>query len=93
MNEEHELLVVTSTDRSRIRLQLAHEFAPREGRLLLPNFPSTRQNYLDAIAAAGCTILDVQDIGLDGRPYGDVAESAIKANGLPPICLVILGQK
>jgi len=64
-----------------------------DGVFLLPNTPNTRADYLDALTEAGCTLLEVHDIALDGTPYGDVSEAAVKAKGMPPLCLVILAQK
>jgi SAM-dependent methyltransferase len=69
------------------------DFIVPEGRLLMPNTPNTRADYLDALVEAGCTLLDIQDIALDGTPYGDVSEAVVKANGLPPLCLVLFAQK
>jgi len=60
---------------------------------LMPNGPNTREDYLEGLTDAGCDLLEVQDIALDGRPYGDLSEAAMRANGLPPLCLVILAQK
>ena len=68
------------------------DFIDLDGIHLLPNTPNTRQDYLDALTDAGCRILDVHDIALDGAPYGDISDAAIKAKGLPPLCLVILAQ-
>src|SRR5258706_72870 len=64
-----------------------------EGIYLLPNAPNTREDYLDALTEAGCRLLNVQDIALDGGPYGDVSEAVMKGKGLPPLCLVVLAQK
>ncbi len=69
------------------------DFVTPEGRLLLPNTPSSRQHYLDAIVEAGASIREVQDIALDGKPYGDTAACRMNQVGLPPLCLVILAQK
>ena len=69
------------------------DFITPDGRMLLPNVLCTRQDNIDAVTSAGCSVLEVKDIGLDGLPYGDVSEAAIKAKGLPPLCLVIWAQK
>jgi ubiquinone/menaquinone biosynthesis C-methylase UbiE len=64
-----------------------------EGIHLLPNTPGTRQDYLDALIEAGCGLLSVQDIALDGAPYGDVSDSVVRAKGKPPLCLIVLAEK
>ncbi len=60
------------------------------------NFPTTnhrRQGYLDALTEAGCTILEIHDLAVDGQPYGPVSEATLATKGMPPFCLVILAQK
>jgi ubiquinone/menaquinone biosynthesis C-methylase UbiE len=69
------------------------DFVTPAARYLLPNMPNSRQDYLDGLRNAGCTILDVQDIALDGSPYGDLSEEAMRVRGWPPLCLTILAEK
>lgn len=69
------------------------DFIVPEGRLLFPNTPNTRQDYLDGLTESGCEILDVRDIALDGSPYGEISESIMRDRGWPPLCLVILAWK
>jgi SAM-dependent methyltransferase len=69
------------------------DFTTTEGRLLLPYTPNSREGYLDVIAGAGFAITEVHDIGLDGQPYGEVTEETMKANGAPPLCIVISAVK
>jgi ubiquinone/menaquinone biosynthesis C-methylase UbiE len=64
-----------------------------DGVFRLPNFPTTREEYVRSLTGAGCVILEIHDIGLDGEPYGDISEPAMRAKNLPPLCLVILAQK
>ena len=59
---------------------------------LLPNMPHSRVAYLDAVQAAGCTLIESSDLSLDGKPYGDLSEEAIRARGEPPFCLILLAQ-
>jgi ubiquinone/menaquinone biosynthesis C-methylase UbiE len=59
----------------------------------LPNLPHTRQDYLDALAAAGAVVLQTRDISVGGEPYGDVSPAAVRAKGVPPLCLVISARK
>ncbi len=69
------------------------DFVTPDGFFQLPNEVHTRDEYLDALTDSGCRLLTVHDLALDGTPYGDVSESAVRAKGLPPFCLVILAQK
>jgi ubiquinone/menaquinone biosynthesis C-methylase UbiE len=69
------------------------DFINSDAIYLLPTTANTRQDYLDAVTAAGCRILDVRDIALDGSPYGDATPAAVAARGVPPLCLVILAEK
>lgn len=64
-----------------------------EGNCLLPNAPNTRQDYLDSATEAGCRLLEVQDIALDGQSYGEISPEAMQAKGLPPLCLILFAQK
>jgi hypothetical protein len=54
---------------------------------------SNRQDCLDTLTEAGCKLLEVHDIGLDGQPYDDTSEATMRAKGRPPLCLVVLAQK
>jgi len=69
------------------------DFITPEGRMLLPNVRCTRDDYLEPLTEAGCTLLEVHDIGLDGKPYGSLDEESIAAKGLPPLALVVLARK
>lgn len=69
------------------------DYVTPDARYLLPHPPRTRQQYLDAVTEAGCTIHEVHDIALGGEPYGETSEATMTAKGVPPLCLVILAQK
>ncbi len=62
-------------------------------RYRLPNPGHSRDDYLRALSAAGCTLLDVRDIGLDGKPCGDVSTEAVQKRGEPPLCLALLARR
>lgn len=64
-----------------------------DGYLELPFARHTREAYPEAARRAGCRVLDVRDLGTDGRPYGEVTEEAIADRGWPPLCLVVAAQK
>ncbi len=64
-----------------------------DGVLLLPNTPNTRSDYLDALTESGCALLEAHDIALNGTPYGDISDAAMKRKGMPPLCLVVYAQK
>lgn len=61
--------------------------------LQLPNAHHSREGYLEAVERAGCRVVGVHDLGIDGEPYGEVTEVAIAERGRPPLCLVVVAQK
>ena len=69
------------------------DFISTEGIYRLPNPPHTREDYLEGLTGAGCSLLDVQDIAVGGQPYGEVSEARMEAKGWPPLCIIVLAQK
>lgn len=62
-------------------------------RYWLPNPGHSRDDYLQALSAADCALLDVQDLALGGEPYGDSRTEAVNKRGAPPLCLTLLARK
>lgn len=68
-------------------------FAEPGVRYRLPNLGHGRDDYLQALSAADCALLDVQDLALGGEPYGDSSTEAVNKRGAPPLCLTLLARK
>ena len=59
----------------------------------LPTVGHTRDDYLEAIAASGLTILEVMDILVGEAPEGYLPEEMRRTSADKPFCLIILAQK
>jgi ubiquinone/menaquinone biosynthesis C-methylase UbiE len=68
-------------------------FYTPEANVHIENSVHTRQSYIDAFESAGIRNMRVWDIAVDGSDYGTVSQAAIEANGMPPLCLVVCGEK
>jgi hypothetical protein len=66
-----------------------------EGSYLLPNMPHTRTDYVQAVTAAGFTLLDVRDVPVRDVPEGCVPfhEALVSEHGDSSLCLFVLAQK
>ena len=60
--------------------------------LNMPTHAHGREGYLRAVTDAGCEVVTVEDISVDGAPYGDTAKDVVQARGVPPLCLVVVGR-
>jgi PPM family protein phosphatase len=59
----------------------------------IPNMPHSRADYLEAITAAGFTVLRVIDIPLRATPEGFLPEAIMRDRSEQLLCLIILAQK
>ena len=59
----------------------------------IPNMLHSRADYLEAITAAGFTVLRVIDIPLRATPEGFLPEAIMRDSGDQLLCLIILAQK
>jgi ubiquinone/menaquinone biosynthesis C-methylase UbiE len=66
-----------------------------EGDYLLPNMPYTRSYYLDAVRAAGFSLVDVQDLPMRAVPRRTWAfyDRMVEEYGDTNLCLILLAQK
>jgi len=60
---------------------------------LLPNFNYTREDYLEAVSAAGFPLVQVKDIPVKEIPGGYISEETRDKYNNVGLCLIILGQK
>jgi hypothetical protein len=73
-------------------------FAQGDEVYYLPNVTHTRQQYLDAVRAAGCEIVHVDDVLLrdapvDSFPAGVDVARLLREDGDKTFGLILLGQK
>jgi SAM-dependent methyltransferase len=60
---------------------------------LLPNAPHTRDDYLQAFAAAGIAIETALDVPFGAVPKGYFLPEQTRRNAEQPFCLIVLGRK
>ena len=60
---------------------------------ILPNVGHTRSDYLDAIAAAGCSLMKLVEIPVRDAPVGTIVEWARHEFSDRQYCLIVLARK
>ena len=60
---------------------------------ILPNVGHTRSDYLDAIAAASCTVVSLVEVPVRYAPVGTIVEWARQEFGDRQYCLLVLARK
>ena len=60
---------------------------------ILPNTGHTRSDYLEAIAAAGCTVVSLVEAPVRDAPAGTIVEWARQEFGDRQYCLIVLARK